>query len=124
MLSPTIRIGLRQHTGSFLEELEKLGERTRLRGIDQESWKEACRLVQITEDIAPWYLRRGGTKGPELVAELSKAAEQTVQRYNMLAYQCHHHYTILSFAFSRPVTGPKAPLILLNAGSNVAKSQD
>jgi hypothetical protein len=86
--------------------------------------KRLAGLLQITEDIAPWYLREGGTKGPELVAELSKAAEQTVQRYNMLAYQCHHHYTILSFAFSRPVIGPKAPLILLNAGSNVAKSQD
>ena len=29
----------------FLEEVEKLGERTPLRDIDQESWKEACRLV-------------------------------------------------------------------------------
>jgi hypothetical protein len=37
----------------FLEELERLGERTPLRGIDQESWNEACRLVQITEDVAP-----------------------------------------------------------------------
>jgi hypothetical protein len=60
----------------FLEELEKLGEKTPLRGIDQESWKEACRLVQITEDVAPWYLREGGTKGPELVAELSKASDR------------------------------------------------
>lgn len=60
----------------FLEELEMLGERTPLRGIDQESWKEVCRLVQITKDVAPWYLREGGTKGPELAAELSKAAER------------------------------------------------
>jgi hypothetical protein len=63
------------YTG-FLEELERLGERTPLQGIDQESWKEACRLVQITEDVAPWYLSEGGTKGPELAAELSKSAER------------------------------------------------
>jgi hypothetical protein len=35
-------------------------------------------------------------------------AEQTVQRYNILAYQCHRHYTILPFVFSRSVTGLKS----------------
>lgn len=46
----------------FLEELEGLRERTPLRRIDQGLWKEACRHVQITEDVAPWYLREGDTK--------------------------------------------------------------
>jgi hypothetical protein len=47
----------------FLEELEGLGERTPLRRIDRGLWKEACRLVQIAEDVVPWYLREGDTKG-------------------------------------------------------------
>lgn len=61
----------------FLEELEKLGERTPLRGIDQESWKEACRLVQITEDVAP-VSERGRYEG----AGIGGRAEQAAQRIN------------------------------------------
>ena len=60
----------------FLEELERLQVRTPLRGIDGRSWREACRLVQITEDVAPWNLREGGIKGLELEAELRTAAER------------------------------------------------
>jgi hypothetical protein len=63
----------------FLEELERLGVKTPLQGIDQRAWKEACSLVQITGDVAPWYLREGGTKGPELEAELGKAAERVTR---------------------------------------------
>jgi hypothetical protein len=61
---------------AFLEELERLGIKTPLRGIDEKLWREAYQLVQITGDVAPWYLREGGIKGPELEAELTKAAER------------------------------------------------
>jgi hypothetical protein len=48
----------------FLEELERLGVKTPLRGIDQKSWVDAYGLVHIMGDVAPWYLREGGTNGP------------------------------------------------------------
>ena len=44
--------------------------------IDRESWKETCRLVQITADITPWYLREGGMKGQELGGERGKVLSE------------------------------------------------
>lgn len=46
--------------------------------------------MQITKDIAPWYLREGGTKGRELAAELSKVSERInfgISQFKMEAFR-------------------------------------
>ena len=43
-------------------------------------WKQACALIRIIENTAPWQLRVGGIKGEELNAALEQA--RTVVREN------------------------------------------
>ena len=58
----------------FLDELEKCGVKTPLRGLDGRLWREAVSLRRLTENIAPWRLRPCGVEGSELRTALDRAA--------------------------------------------------
>ena len=59
---------------TLLTELGKRGVKTPLSGMDEIAWQEACALVRVIADVAPWYLREGGMQGEELERELQEAA--------------------------------------------------
>src|SRR2546423_9944819 len=75
MLSPTIRIGLRQHTWSFCRNWRSLERGPLCEVLIRNRGKRLAGLCRSLRTL-PRYLREGGTKGPELVAGASKAAEQ------------------------------------------------
>jgi len=78
----------------FLTELENLGVKTPLSGMDKDAWQEACKLVQIIGDIAPWHLREGGVQGEELEAELNEGAQRIRQN---VAFLTRTHKVIKHF---------------------------
>ena len=73
MLSPTVMIGLRQHTGSNWRGLE----RGYLCDVSiRDCGKRPAGLCKSLRTLPLWYLREGDTKGPELAAKLCKASER------------------------------------------------
>ena len=58
---------------AYLEEMERSGEATPLRGFDSQIWKESVLLRKITDAIAPWQIRVGSVAGNELAKSLHSA---------------------------------------------------
>ena len=58
---------------AYLEEMERSGEATPLRGFVSQIWKESVLLRKITDAIAPWQIRVGSVAGNELAKSLHSA---------------------------------------------------
>ena len=62
----------------FLLELERLGIATPAKGFLERSWRETILLMELIENVAPWWLREGGIEGDEVLRECAKAADSVV----------------------------------------------
>ena len=74
---------------AYLEELERLGEATPLRGLNSQIWREAVLLRKITNAIAPWQIRVGSIAMDELDESLRSArmeVESAVVELKRLVY--------------------------------------
>ena len=64
----------------FLSELENLGIRTPLNGFPERSWRQARILMELTENVAPWFLREQEGIPKEDVQKECRKAEDRVRK--------------------------------------------